>query len=221
MTLKEISIEVKNTNPFRNLASKFSSQINVVDCKETAFDSTNLLLEVSGARSIDLIKELKDLKRVKKVYFSGQETKSSKGSYLVLVSMNPLFYCRVAHDSSAFCLSCPYVSTEFSNERVPWKLLVTNIRSMRDLMDSLEKSGRASDLSNVSNALYEDILTPRQREILLKASELGYFCFPRKKGLTELAGEMSISPATLSEILRSAESKIMRRYVDSMVSKSE
>lgn len=221
MTLKEISIEVKNTNPFRNLATKYYCQINVVDCKETAFDSTSLLLEVSGTRSLDLIKELKDLKRVKKVFFSGPETKSSKGTYLVLVSMKPLFYCSVAQDSNAFCLSCPNVSTEFSNEKVPWKLLVTNLDSMRNLMDSLEKNGRASDLSDVSNALYEDILTPRQREILLKASELGYFCFPRKKGLTELAREMSISPATLSEILRSAESKIMRRYVDSMASKSE
>jgi predicted DNA binding protein len=221
MTLKEISFEVKNTNPFKNLASKFECQINVVDCRETGFDSTNLLLEVSGARSLDLIEELKDLKKVKKVHFSGPETKSGKGSYLVLVAMKPLFYCSVAHDSGAFCLSCPYVSTEFSNQKVPWKLLVTNLESMRTLMDSLGRNGRASDLSDVSNALYEDILTPRQREILLKASELGYFCFPRKMGLSELAEQMSISPATLSEILRSAESKIMRRYVDSMASRPE
>ncbi|MDH2900443.1 MAG: hypothetical protein PXY39_05680 [archaeon] len=138
-------------------------------------------MEVSGARFIDLIKELKDLKTVKKVYFSGQETKSSKESYLVLVSMNPLFYCSVAHDSSAFCLSCPYVSKEFSNERVPWKLLVTNIRSMRDLMDSLEKSGRASDLSNVSNALYEGILTPRQRDTA-KGLRTRLLLLPKKEG---------------------------------------
>jgi predicted DNA binding protein len=219
--LKEISIEVKNTNPFKELATKFACQINVVDCKETAFDTTSLLLKVTGARSLDLLKELKEINKVKEVHFSGPQTKSGKGSFLVLVKMGPLFYCSAAHDSNAFCLSCPYSSTEYSNEKIPWKMLVTDLKSMRSLMDSLERNGRASDLSDVSIAFYDDILTPRQREILLKASELGYFCFPRKKGLTELADEMSISAATLSEILRSAESKIMRRYVDSMKSKSE
>ncbi len=220
MYLKQISIEVENTNPFKDLASKFACEVNVVDCNQTGFGSANLLLEVSGKRSLELIKELEELETIKKANFSGAEIKSTNDSYLVLVSVKPLFYCSLASSSSAFCLSCPYFTTGFSNEKVPWKLLVKDLRSKRSLMDSLESNGGNSDVIYISNASYEDILTPRQREILLKASELGYFSFPRKIRLSRLAEQMSITPATLSEILRSAESKIMRRYVDSLPSNS-
>ncbi len=211
--LKEISLDVKNTNPFRELASKFSCQVNVVDCKDTGFDSTNLLLEVSGQNSEQLIDELREVREVRTIYSSRPMQKRGKGSFLVIVNMRMPFYCGLAQRSGGFCLSCPYVSTEFSNETIPWKLFITSLSSMRIIIDALEKNGSAGELSDVSHASPGEVLTVRQREVLMKASELGYFSFPRKMSLTEVAGQMSITPATLSEILRSAEAKIMRHYV--------
>jgi predicted DNA binding protein len=215
--LKEISLDVKNTNPFRELASKFRCQVNVVDCKETGFDSTNLLLEVSGENSEQLIGELKEIREVRTVYSSRPMQKSGKGSFLVIINTRMLFYCGLAQSSGGFCISCPYVSTEFSNGTVPWKLFITSLGSMGTIVDALEKNGIAGELSVISHASPGEMLTARQREVLLKASELGYFSFPRKMSLTEVAGQMSIAPATLSEILRSAEAKIMRHYVDHIV----
>ena len=218
--LKEISLDVKNTNPFRELASKFGCQINVVNCKETGFDSTNLLLEVSGQNSERLIDELEEIREVRAVYSSRAAKKGGKRTFLVIINMRMLFYCGLPQSSGGFCLSCPYVSTEFSNGTVPWKLFITSLGSMRSIMDALEKNGSASELSDISHASPGDMLTVRQREVLLKASELGYFGFPRKMSLTKVAGQMSITPATLSEILRSAEAKIMRHYVDHIMKHS-
>lgn len=55
-------------------------------------------------------------------------------------------------------------------------------------------------------------LTLKQKEILETAYMLGYFSYPRKISLTELARHLKISKATLSENLRVAENKIIMNY---------
>ncbi len=57
-------------------------------------------------------------------------------------------------------------------------------------------------------------LTLRQKEILDTAFILGYFQYPRKISLTDLAKHLKISKSTLSENLRSAENRIISSYVN-------
>ncbi|MCA9486348.1 MAG: helix-turn-helix domain-containing protein [Candidatus Woesearchaeota archaeon] len=52
-------------------------------------------------------------------------------------------------------------------------------------------------------------LTLKQKEILETAYMLGFFSYPRKISLTQLAKHLKISKATLSENLRVAENKII------------
>ncbi len=59
-------------------------------------------------------------------------------------------------------------------------------------------------------------LPERRRELLKKAVELGYYAFPRKINLKELAKKTHLSPATLREHLRSAENAIMPLAVKQM-----
>ena len=54
-------------------------------------------------------------------------------------------------------------------------------------------------------------LTRRQREILERAVASGYYDYPRRTNLTELAEEMNISKATLCETLMAIESKVMAK----------
>ncbi|MCA9459124.1 MAG: helix-turn-helix domain-containing protein [Nanoarchaeota archaeon] len=55
-------------------------------------------------------------------------------------------------------------------------------------------------------------LTLKQKEILETAYMLGFFSYPRKITLTELAKHLKVSKATLSENIRVAENKIMSNY---------
>ena len=55
-------------------------------------------------------------------------------------------------------------------------------------------------------------LTLKQKEILETAYMLGFFTYPRKITLTELAKHLKISKATLSENLRVSENKIISNY---------
>ena len=62
----------------------------------------------------------------------------------------------------------------------------------------------------VGNNLLVD-LTKKQKEIYLKAKELGYYNYPRKVSLNGLSGSFGISKSTLIEHLRKIENKILNR----------
>ena len=56
-------------------------------------------------------------------------------------------------------------------------------------------------------------LTDRQKEILIKAKQSGYYEIPRKITTMELAKEFEISKTAILEHLRKAEGKIMMRVI--------
>ena len=53
-------------------------------------------------------------------------------------------------------------------------------------------------------------LTDRQREVLEAAVAAGYYHYPRRTSLTELARQQGISKSTLCELLMTIEGKVMR-----------
>lgn len=55
-------------------------------------------------------------------------------------------------------------------------------------------------------------LTQKQKNLIETAYMLGYFSYPRKISLTQLAKNLNVSKSTLSENLRTAENKIISNY---------
>ncbi|MFD1684858.1 helix-turn-helix domain-containing protein [Halobellus litoreus] len=58
-----------------------------------------------------------------------------------------------------------------------------------------------------------DGLTDRQHEALRTAYELGYFDIPRKASLEDVAAELGISPSSVSERLRRAQTQLIEETV--------
>lgn len=56
-------------------------------------------------------------------------------------------------------------------------------------------------------------LTPRQRYVLIRAVEEGYYDYPRRITLSQLAEKIGISKSSLSEILMKIESKVLSNLV--------
>ena len=67
-------------------------------------------------------------------------------------------------------------------------------------------------LEQEDGAIYED-LTPQQEAILLIAYELGYYNYPRRANLRDIAEATGLSVSTVAERLRKAEAKIIGRLV--------
>jgi len=88
------------------------------------------------------------------------------------------------------------------------------ITGMRDRLDHLitlleEKHVEVAlkSIQKIQNNQVQGTLTPRQAEILELALKLGYFEFPRKITLTELARRVGVAKSTLSEIVRRISQK--------------
>ena len=93
-----------------------------------------------------------------------------------------------------------------------WTLLVSEKAPLQQLIVNLEKVGADPKLVSLTEIGDKDALTARQEQITKMAFEKGYFDFPRKIGLRQLAKIFGISTSTLSEILRKGQRRIMTRY---------
>ncbi len=85
------------------------------------------------------------------------------------------------------------------------------MRSVRDELFKLVGNGYKVKLGSesVQNPEFVDLLPEKQRAVLNKAVEMGYYNRPRKCTQRDIAREMNVKQATISEHLQSAESKII------------
>jgi predicted DNA binding protein len=207
--LKQLTLAVKMQSPYAELASKYGCRIKVTDCKDLNSHAINLLLEIEGDKIDELMTDFRSMEGVRHTYYA----KHNGNKALAIIITNIPSYCRVARDSGSFCLSCPLNSSEAGSD---WKLLTNDARGFREMFEALEEIGAEPCVRDVASVHHSTTLTGRQREILHAAVKEGYFEFPRKTDLTELAEELSISPATLDEILRRAQHKIATYYLESV-----
>jgi predicted DNA binding protein len=87
-----------------------------------------------------------------------------------------------------------------------------NDKAMKDLLEKLEMDGADTRIAGWTSRNGSSLLSIRQELVLKVALECGYFDFPKKIKLRELAKNFGVAPASLVESLRSAEKKILSEY---------
>ena len=85
------------------------------------------------------------------------------------------------------------------------------MRLVREELFKLVGNGYKVKLGSesVQNPEFVELLPEKQRAVLNKAVEMGYYNRPRKCTQRDIAREMNVKQATISEHLQSAESKII------------
>lgn len=100
---------------------------------------------------------------------------------------------------------------EIRDGRTRWELTTPRGR-LAELGDQLDAAGIEYDLRSVGDPAPGspvDVLTDRQREVLLHARAVGYYDVPRTASLTEVATSLGVAKATASGILHRAESHLV------------
>lgn len=208
--LKQVSLEIDPTSEIAGLAERLDCNTELIECRNLGANKKGILIVASGERAKELIREVKKINGVSRVY----NAKLATNKMLALIIVDKPFYCAVTEATGAFCLTCPFVS---NLTREGWKMIVKDSETLRSTINAIEASGIKTKIISISSPFRDIKLTKRQRDVLLYVLKEGYFEFPRRKSLTKLASELSIKPSTLSEIIRRTEMKIVRQYLSSVL----
>jgi predicted DNA binding protein len=100
-----------------------------------------------------------------------------------------------------------------SDGRVLWHIMTSDRDDVKKLVTKLNNAMFNAELLRLTPIAEHDALTRRQEEIIIMAFEKGYFETPRKVKLKDLAETTGVSQATLSEILRKGQKKIVVDYL--------
>ncbi len=207
--LRQISLEIKSENDFQSLARAHGATLAVSDCRPFNKTGMTMLLELGGNPEAvqETITSVKRMAGVRQAY----EGEAGGDTTPLLVVLDRPSICRASSDAAIICLECPFSSRE---DPSLWKFVARRTSDLREIMTKLGREGIQARIEDVSPLDQKATLTGRQKEIMATAMARGYFDFPRKISLTGLSQLVGVKPSTLSEILRSAERRIMQNAVD-------
>lgn len=98
--------------------------------------------------------------------------------------------------------------------RIIQRIITKDRESVRAAMAKLEELGHKVSLEKLTTLEVDMYMTGYQEDVLLIAYERGYFDSPRRTDLRELAKLFGVSIATMSEILRKAQRKVLAEHFD-------
>ena len=190
----------------RLAASEYGALIEILDSKVLPGGVVEHLfeLQVDPSRTEDLMTMIRNDRDVIDVDFMRTKGGHVYGS----VSSKRCTVCKQVAKSRCF-LSSLVIGTEGQPH---WTILGGN-ESYKELVTGLEDSKIPYHLRLLKELQETELLTSRQEEMLSIAFESGYFEFPKKVGLKDLAVRTGVRESTLGEILRRGQRKILREYL--------
>ncbi len=202
--LRQIALQVKAENKLQEAAREHGAKLNIVDCKTFNKTGMSLLLELRGAEqetraAASAIRHVEGVRQV-------IEGEGAGDAVPLLVILDRPAICRASNDVAIVCLDCPLNSDAQPSS---WRFIARKTSDFRQVLARLSKEGIETRIEDVAPLERRATLTGRQKEIKATAVAQGYFEFPRKISLTGLSELVGVKPSTLSEILRSAERRIM------------
>ena len=184
--LKQVELLVKGPNLLGDLSEKYACQLSMVDCRSFNDHAMSLLIEIEGERAKEMIHQLRQSQGIRRVFSAKGDSRKT----LVMIVQDSTPYCVSAHESGAFCVTCPFrTENGASGKEGHWKLLLNDAEALKTVGNSLAQRGISMTVKDVSHAFHDELLTDRQKEIMGIAYRDGYFEFPRKNDLTEIAAE--------------------------------
>ena len=186
--------------------SKYSASVQILDSKMPSATTVQHLFDIQVKPSLmdELIDAMRDdgdltgLEIIKSenghIYGSAA---SSRCTVCKEVARSRCFLASVSvssKESAQVTVFCIYVSFKGLVGALDWKRIQYELRLKKKLEDN-------------------DLLTTRQEQVLTIAFERGYFDFPKKLKLKELANDTGIRTSTLAEILRRGQKKILGEYL--------
>jgi len=185
---------------------KYGATIKVIDRVPYSDKGVKDLVEISAPEGVlaDVLNDIKKNPLVAKV----DTTVTDKGKVYGAVTTARCEICRILTDADVFLIS----AQSRGAGKVDWTIVLSDKKVLKDIFDHLKSRSVEAELVKLTKIDDKETLTERQDKITQVAFERGYFDYPKRISLRELARIFDVSPSTLSEILRKGQRKIVLDY---------
>lgn len=110
--------------------------------------------------------------------------------------------------------NCHLISAKVQKDgAILWRVMTSDRKEIKKLVAKLRRAKCTVELAKLTTVDDREALTSRQHELIAMAFEKGFFETPRKVKLKDLSRLTGVSQATLSEILRKGQKKILMDYL--------
>jgi predicted DNA binding protein len=200
-----ISLKIPK-NWMSEIPERYPVTIKVLDRIPYSEKGVKDLVEIAGPQDV-MDEVLKDIR--KNPLVSGVDTTmTERGKVVGAVTTARCDICRILTDSDVFLIS----AESRSAGKVEWTLVLSDKDVLKEIFDRLKAKSVGAELIKLTKIDDKESLTERQDKITHVAFERGYFDYPKRISLRELARMFDVSPSTLSEILRKGQRKIVLDY---------
>lgn len=136
-----------------------------------------------------------------------------KGKILATLLVDSCHACHTLAHSECFLTD----ATATERGGLEWRLLAPRRSSVESVVNTLRGRGISVELLAIKSVKGSGSLTDRQARVLSLAYQLGYFEFPKKINLSDLAKKLGVAKSSLSETLRTGEEKILHEYFQGLM----
>jgi len=190
----------------KHVTANFPAVVRVMDCR-TIGDKEGVqeLFEISCEP--ELSEKLIELLNHDDYVYDVDIVKGKPGRIIGSLKTKKCTACRVFAGANCYLVS----AASKPDGKLEWTLLGSDTM-LKSLFKELEKANVVAETLKVFQIQDEEELTARQEHILQIALEKGYFEFPKKITLRQLAKTLGVSPATLTEILRRGQKRVLQEH---------
>ncbi len=194
-----------------DITGRFGATLNIVEQKPSGPRTLQSLVEIDPGEtaSNEIVEGLRENRFIHGV----EAIVPPKGKILATLQVDNCHACHELASSECFLTD----ATATQGGGLEWRLLAPRRSSIENLVTTLKNRGIAVELRSIKTVKGSGSLTDRQARVLSLAYELGYFEFPKKINLTDLAKKLGVSKAALSETLHSGEEKVLHAYFQGLM----
>ena len=192
-----------------SILQEFDMELKVLNTLPHGQSGVQDLVEIklNGTDLEDVKKYLEGREDIEVVELELVETDRAIG----VVKQEECFGCRELMTSDCFLVS----AKSKDDGRLEYTIISSHNECLRNLMAKLEAADASPTLVKMKKLSSDEMLTENQEKIVKMAYQRGYYDFPKRIGVKDLAEIFDISPATLSEILRRGQKKIIESFFES------
>ncbi|MCX8153489.1 MAG: helix-turn-helix domain-containing protein [Candidatus Bathyarchaeota archaeon] len=182
------------------------SQLKVADIRVSSRGTVKHLVELDA-------KDAKKIVENSKSTLAGDKTECKSSLWFESEGCD---VCSTILAHGAFLLS----GKSIEEQMVMYSFIVPSFEDYTSIISDLEEAGyKVNVLRRGSFEAKNGVLTKKQEKIFWLALQSGFFDYPRKIGLSELAAKLGVRPATLSEIIRRGTKRLLKQYFEKEIVK--